>query len=205
MLPLRNRYALMNAHMVISHREGFGLPLLESMACRVPTIALDYCSGTEIIGSDRGWLIPRLEYMQCGTWGGARDAFPNVPALIAALEEIYRNPAEAGARAERGFQWAQLQTWDVTTDQVEGVIQRIIRETKSHAEPGDTHPSTPAPGLSDIYSRGHRDGQRAESAHAVDHHSELQRPGAIDPMPEIAHADGGAGGTGGEIANSDSG
>src|SRR3990167_597554 len=54
MLPLRNRYALMDAHMVISHREGFGLPLLESMACRVPTLALDWCSGPEIVGEGRG-------------------------------------------------------------------------------------------------------------------------------------------------------
>ncbi|HEY4724218.1 MAG TPA: glycosyltransferase family 4 protein [Anaerolineae bacterium] len=202
MLPLRNRYVLMDAHMVISHREGFGLPLLESMACRIPTITLDYCSGTEIIGENRGWLIPRLDYMQHGTWGGARDAFPDVPALIAALEDIYRNPIEAAARAERGYQWAQAQTWDVTTDQIEAVIQRIVKEIKSHAEPRHANTSgIPAPGLSDIHSRGHRDGQHPESAHAVDRDSELQRPGTLDPLLEVAGADGAPGGAGGTLTD----
>ena len=42
---LRDRYVILDAHSVLSHREGFGLPLIESQACQIPTIAQDYCSG----------------------------------------------------------------------------------------------------------------------------------------------------------------
>lgn len=127
MLPLRNRYVIMDAHMVISHREGFGLPLLESMACRVPTIALDYCSGPEICGEGRGYLIPKIDYMEYGTWGGARDAFPDISALTRTLETVYCYPEQATAIAATGYEWARQQTWDRAADAVEAEIQSALK------------------------------------------------------------------------------
>lgn len=50
---LADRYNLLDAHMVISHREGYGLPLAEAMACGAVSLALDYCSGPEIVGGGR--------------------------------------------------------------------------------------------------------------------------------------------------------
>jgi glycosyltransferase involved in cell wall biosynthesis len=136
MLPLRNRYALLDAHMVISHREGFGLPLLESMACQVPTIALDWCSGTEICGDGRGYLVKRLDYMEYCTWGGARDAFPDLKSLQNALETIYAYPEAAAGIAATGYEWAHRQTWDAATDAVEAMIHNAFaHERKQSHEP----------------------------------------------------------------------
>ena len=150
--PLRNRYALMDLHMVISHREGFGLPHLEAMACRVPTMALDWCSGTEICSEGRGFLIPCIDYMEHGCWGGALEAFPDVVALIAQMELSYSCPDETRAIAQRGYEWAIKQTWDVTTDQVEDLIQIALARERT-VPPDVSRPpvSSPAPGLSDTY------------------------------------------------------
>ncbi len=42
LLPnLRDRYCLLNAHTLISFREGFGLPTLEAMACGIPSYVQD--------------------------------------------------------------------------------------------------------------------------------------------------------------------
>ena len=194
--PLRNRYMLMDAHMVISHREGFGMPLLESMACRIPTIALDWCSGTEIVGDGRGFLVPRTDYMEYGTWGGARDAFPNVPEIIAALNRIYNQPVEAAAIAERGYQWAVQQTWDVTADQVEAVIQRVIMQERRSHEPISATPSIGA-GLSDV---GGRDVAAPVPAVPVRDHSELQRAAMPDSMPALYDYNGDGGRESREIA-----
>jgi hypothetical protein len=133
MLPLRNRYVLMDAHMVISHREGFGLPLLESMACQVPTIALDWCSGTEIVGEGRGYLVKRQEYMEYGTWGGAKDAFVDLHSLQNALESIYCYPEAAAGIAATGYEWARRQTWDVATDAVEAEIHKAFANQRSQS------------------------------------------------------------------------
>lgn len=182
--PLVNRYALMDAHMVISHREGFGLPLLESMACRVPTLALDWCSGTEIVGEGRGLLVRRLPYMQHGTWGGARDAFPDMADLVAKLNLLYDQPAQAAAIAETGYRWAIQQTWDAAADAVEDVIQSALKrerkEPPSHVRPDPN----PAPSLNDT----------AGPADAVGRDPVLSQAGGPDPVPAGAGADGSAAG-----------
>lgn len=193
--PLRNRYALMDAHMVISHREGFGLPLLESMACRVPTLALDWCSGTEIVGEGRGVLVRRIPYMEHGTWGGARDAFPDMDSLADGLQGLYALPVEAAAIAERGYQWAIQQTWDVATDQTEAVISAALARQRKDApshEPNASQPN-PAPGFSDTYGPGHRPGSGQPAPQPVGGDPVVQRSAAPDPLPEEpgADADGG--------------
>lgn len=195
--PLRNRYGLLDLHMVISHREGFGLPLLESMACRVPTMALDWCSGTEICGDGRGYLVRRIDYMEEGSWGGARDAFPDMADFQAQLERVYNQPAEAAAIAATGFDWAVLQSWEAATDQVENVIQAAIardRKVKPSHEP-DPHPApNPAPGLSDLGGPSAGPGSSAAAVAVVGGDPSLQPVGAIDPAAEEPGQNGGAGG-----------
>jgi glycosyltransferase involved in cell wall biosynthesis len=148
--PLRNRYVLLDSHMVISHREGFGLPLLESMACKVATIAMDWCSGTEIVGDGRGILIPRLDYMEYGTWGGARDAFPDLQALERELNMLYCYPERAAGIASVGYEWAIQQTWDRAADAVEAEIHTAFaHERNVSREPAANLGNPVTTGLSD--------------------------------------------------------
>lgn len=123
---LRERYNLLDAHMVVAHREGYGLPLAEAQACGVVSIALDYCSGTEICGDGKGILVPPIDYTGIGTWGGAVDKFPDVEALTGALQMLYDNPDERSAIARRGMEWARAQTWDAATDAVMRVYERVL-------------------------------------------------------------------------------
>ena len=128
---LRERYAILDAHGVLAYREGFGLPLLESMAMRLPTFAQDWCSGTEVVGDGKGYLvrIRRDSYgdpiQTPGTWGNANDALPDTRHFAELLNDCYSRPTEAAAVAERGYQWAIQQTWETTGKQVEDAIVRI--------------------------------------------------------------------------------
>lgn len=123
---LRERYALLDAHMVISHREGYGLPLVEAMACGVVSIALDYTSGTEICGDGKGMLILPLAYTSIGTWGGAEDKYPNVTQLTAVLQMLYDEPDTKKSVARKGMTWARQQSWDNAADSVMKVIERVM-------------------------------------------------------------------------------
>jgi glycosyltransferase involved in cell wall biosynthesis len=114
MLTLNDRYNMLDAHVVISHREGYGIPLVEAMACGVPSIAMDYCSGTEIIGEDRGVLIPAIDYAVPGTWGGAEDKFPDMGKLESAILTLAENRAYRSTLAKNALAWAQTQTWDAS-------------------------------------------------------------------------------------------
>jgi glycosyltransferase involved in cell wall biosynthesis len=126
-LTLADRYNILDAHMVISHREGYGLPLAEAMACGAVSMAMDYCSGAEIVGGGKGVLIPCVEGIaEPGTWGGAEDRWPNMPALVKALDNLYRNPIERAAIAQRGQEWARSHTWDEAANAVYDTLMQAV-------------------------------------------------------------------------------
>lgn len=149
LLELRERYALMDAHAVISHREGYGLPLAEAMACGVVSIALDYCSGTEICGGGRGVLVKPIAYTEPGTWGGAEDRFPDMDDFTRKLQGLHDYPHARKAMAERGMAWARAQTWDNAADVVFEAYQRIERRRASippaHVPMHAVQPPAPMP------------------------------------------------------------
>lgn len=148
---LNERYNLLDLHMVLAHREGYGLPHGEALATGCPTIANDYCSGREIVGDNaRGWLIPALPPHPgaFGTWGGALDVWPNMEALTTALREAYEKPAERRARGERGKAWAATErTWTKTGEAVDRVVERVLAKRKDDLAKKYAMPAPPAPPL----------------------------------------------------------
>lgn len=150
---LRERYAVMDAHVVLSHREGYGLPLAEAMACGVPSMALDYCSGPEIVGDGRGVLVKTIDYSEPGTWGGAEDRFPDLADFVARLQGLYDQPAERAAMAARGMAWARAQTWDAAADAVQALYDRAMtRQVAALPPEAVPHPPPVEPtGLPDIH------------------------------------------------------
>lgn len=171
LVNLRDRYVLLDAHAVLAHREGFGLPLLESQACRIPTIAMDWCSGTEICGGGKGYLVRRLSQPRNSTWGNALDYDPEVAHFVEILEQIHRNPIQAQAVADCGYQWAIARTWETAADKVEHLLERVFERKEKHHESGQCDragvqstpdsPETltqPAPTPADDSARSHPDG-----------------------------------------------
>jgi glycosyltransferase involved in cell wall biosynthesis len=136
-VDMRERYNLMDMHMVVSHREGYGIPLVEAQACGVLSMALDYCSGSEICGLDevtnfpRGVLIRPIDFTEAGTWGGALDRFPDKKHFLNRLQWVYDNPHERAAIAERGMEWSRRHTWDESADAVDLALQKVIKKRAS--------------------------------------------------------------------------
>lgn len=148
---LNTRYNLLDLHMVIAHREGYGLPHGEALATGCPTIAIDYCSGREIVGDDaRGWLIPATPAHPgaFGTWGGALDYWADLPALEAALREAYDHPSERLARGARGVEWAHSErSWLRASAAVLSVVERVIAQRGPDLDAKYGQPGPPPPML----------------------------------------------------------
>jgi glycosyltransferase involved in cell wall biosynthesis len=145
---LNERYNLLDVHMVIAHREGYGLPHGEAMATGIPSVAMDYCSGPEVIGTnERGWLVPGkpLHPGAFGSWGNAVDYFVELPALVAALREAYEQPAERKARGARALTWAQGRTWEKAGQAVEDAVKRVIAKRGEDMAKKFQQPAPPAP------------------------------------------------------------
>ena len=80
-----------------SRGEGFGLGVLESQACGVPTIATDWTAQSELVGA--GWLVDgQLEWDEFQ--GGSFWKVPNIEQIIAALESSYALKGDAVERAK---------------------------------------------------------------------------------------------------------
>lgn len=54
---LRIIYNCMNVHVNTAWGEGFGIPILESMACGIPNIVPDYTTGPELVGESKSGLL----------------------------------------------------------------------------------------------------------------------------------------------------
>lgn len=83
-----------DAFLMPSRAEGFGLPLLEAMACGTPVVSYDNTCLAEVVG-DAGTLVPDGESLELGR----------------ALVELLDDPGRAAQLTERGLARAARYSW----------------------------------------------------------------------------------------------
>lgn len=88
--------------------EGFGIPLLEAMACGTPVIAADNSSLPEVVG-DAGILV------------GAHDT----AALAQAMQQLLADTKARQKLAQRGLVRAQQFTWQRAAEQLLSTYRRV--------------------------------------------------------------------------------
>ena len=107
---LREKYASCDAWMFASRDEGFGLPILEAMACRTPVIGTPAGAAPELIGRGSGKLVK------------AGDA----ESMAAAIVEMARMPEGEWRRmSEMAHATATGYTWEDATDKFEAAVRQV--------------------------------------------------------------------------------
>jgi glycosyltransferase involved in cell wall biosynthesis len=109
---LRETYGRCDAWLFASRLEGFGLPILEAMACRTPVIATPAGAAPELLAGGGGILVPQED--------------PG--AMARALVKVCTLPdAEWRAMSDAALATATAQTWDDATGLLEQALQKIVQ------------------------------------------------------------------------------
>lgn len=105
-------YAQADLWLFTSESEGFGLPLLEAMACRTPVLATAAGAAPDLIDGRNGEVLPA-----------------EVDAFVAALERFDAMPdAEWQRYSQAAMRTAQRYTWDMAFDLLEQSLIRAVAQ-----------------------------------------------------------------------------
>ncbi len=108
---LREIYAACDGWLMGSRSEGFGLPLLEAMACRTPVISTRTGAAPDLIRDGaEGWVVD----------------VDDAAAMAARLVELAAlPPAKWAAMSEAAHARATSHGWDDATDRFEAALKRV--------------------------------------------------------------------------------
>jgi glycosyltransferase involved in cell wall biosynthesis len=88
--------------------EGFGIPVLEAMACGTPVLTSNLSALPEVAG-DAGWLVDPYD----------------VDAIARGLQELLEDSRKQDDLAARGLERARLFTWRQVADQTLRVYREV--------------------------------------------------------------------------------
>lgn len=108
-------YSSCDAWLFASRTEGFGLPLLESMACRTPVIGTPAGAAPDLLPDGRGILVPHEN----------PESMAQAILFLAGLPD-----SEWRKMSESAFNAASAYTWDDATDRFEASLQLALERSR---------------------------------------------------------------------------
>ncbi len=123
---LNKLYNICDCFMLISG-EGFGLPILEAMACKKPVIGFNHSANQELV-RERGYLVD-VGYKVTGRYSTERP-YPDMDDLVESFRKMYKDKQYRNNCAEKGYEFATKLTWENALGKWKEVIDKIEHPVK---------------------------------------------------------------------------
>ena len=129
-------YRSADCFVLTTRGEGWGMPILEAMACGLPVIATDWSAQCDFMNTENAYplavdrLIPAVA--KCPYYAGFRWAEPSYSDLRRLMRHVYANPEEARAKGEQATcdvlsRW----TWDHAAARIVARLDEITSANES--------------------------------------------------------------------------
>lgn len=130
-------YAAADCFLLTSKAEGLAIPVMEAMACGLPTVGTDCTAIKEHLSDNRGWLIP-TEYEYCDPFGNEERYFVDARTgaeILAAIMDA--RPIQLTSRVDAAQAYLKNRTWDNAAQVVAETINRVIDQKGTRTD-GET-------------------------------------------------------------------
>jgi glycosyltransferase involved in cell wall biosynthesis len=126
-LPREALAMIMNCfdvHLFMSHSEGFGLPIAETLACGVPNVVTDYSSMSELVSDGGGYAIEPIAFSTYTTWENPW-AIPHVGKAADKINELFLDKELYTKTRKDAVKSKMTPHWDVPAMQFRDIIQKL--------------------------------------------------------------------------------
>lgn len=113
-----------NVHMLLTHREGYGLPITETMACGTPNVVTDYSGCSELI-REAGYPV-KVKDFNVSNFHQAVDAMADIADAARGLRRLHDEPDYYAEQRTKGLEFAKSQDWDVTLPMWVDLFRRLV-------------------------------------------------------------------------------
>jgi glycosyltransferase involved in cell wall biosynthesis len=110
-MDLANWYRSTTAFINCSYAEGFGLHLIESMACARPVISTKYSAVTEYFDDEVGYPVTHKIVKASGGVYSGHWANPDDDSVVEQMRRVYNNMEESIEKGRKSFLRARNFTW----------------------------------------------------------------------------------------------
>lgn len=125
----------LDCHLLPTTAEGFGLTVIETMACGVPNICTRTTAVTEQLKDNRGWLVDPYGHWIFDDISGTRKYLIDREKAVLALKELYDDWKNRGEnrwgphtkeKVSNGLKYCEAHTWDMAAKMFDKEIMDSI-------------------------------------------------------------------------------
>lgn len=118
-----------DTHLLLTHREGFGLPILEMMAVGVPNVATDYSSVPELLEEGGGVAVQVRDY-NVSNFHNAIDAMASIADAARGLRRLFEDEPFRREQVRKGLEFSARLDWDRLIPDWEALFGRLMERFK---------------------------------------------------------------------------